>query len=122
MKVTRRSVLAGAAAVPVAAGAAGWRWQYHGSAVLVHDPLLPAAREFAEIARSDGRSVLALEGDRIRFARELFEGRPMVVRGVSRQADALLMEEVATEAGYMRAGMEVRGDAIDWTFAPRRRA
>jgi hypothetical protein len=122
MKVSRRTILAGAAALPLASGMAAWRWQYHGAALLVHDPALPAGRRFAAAARGQGREVLALEGDRIRFARRLFAQTPLLVRGVTRQADALLMEEVAAEAGYMRAALEVRGDAIDWTFAPHHRA
>ncbi len=122
MKVSRRNVLAGAAAVPLASGLASWRWGYHGAAVLVHDPMLAAGREFAALARAEGRAPLALDGDRIRFARELFASRPLLVRGVTRQADAVLLEDVAEEAGYSRVALEVRGNAIDWTLAPRHRA
>ncbi|QZH75792.1 MAG: hypothetical protein JY451_04165 [Erythrobacter sp.] len=118
MKVSRRNVLAGAAAVPLA-GLASWRWSYHGGAVLVHDPMLAAGREFAAVTLVDGRQSLALEGDRIRFARELFASRPLLVRGVTRQADAVLLEDVAGEEGYSRVALEVRGNAIDWALAPR---
>lgn len=121
MKVTRRSVLAGATALPIATSARAWRWDHHGAAVLVYDPHLPAARSFADAGREAGRHVLALEGDRIRFAREIFATRPLLVRGISRQADAVLVEEVAREAGYVRVAERVDGITIDWTLAPRQR-
>lgn len=120
MKVSRRGVLAGAAALPIASQARGWRWEHHGDTVLLYDAQLPAARAFAESGRVAGRTVIALEGDRIRQARALFAGRPALVRGVSRQADAVLVEEVAREAGYTRVAQRVDGAAIDWTLAPRR--
>ena len=47
------------------------------------------------------------------------EGRPAIVRGVSRQADALLVQEVAEEAGYERTALVVEGDALTWTLQPR---
>lgn len=122
MKLTRRGILAGAAALPLATQARAWRWEHHGDTVLVYDPRLPAAEAFAESGRTAGRTVLALEGDRIRFASELFAGRPAMVRGVSRQADAVLVEEVAQEAGYTRVAQRVDGVMIDWTLAPRNRA
>ncbi|MEL1251409.1 hypothetical protein [Aurantiacibacter gilvus] len=122
MRVSRRGVLAGAAALPIATQARGWRWEHHGDTVLLYDPALPAAQTFAESGRSAGRTVLALEGDRIRMARDLFAGRPALVRGVSRQADAVLVEEVAQEAGYYPVGQRVDGDVLDWTLAPRNRA
>ena len=122
MKVSRRGVLAGAAALPIATQAHGWRWEHHGDTVLLYDPRLPAAQSFAESGSAAGRTVLALDGDRIRLARELFAGRPALVRGVSRQADAVLVEEVAQEAGYACVAQRVDGVVIDWTLAPRTRA
>lgn len=122
MRVSRRGVLAGAAALPIATQARGWRWEHHGDTVLLYDPALPAAQTFAEAGREAGRTVLALDGDRIRLARELFAGRPALVRGVSRQADAVLVEDVAREAGYHRVAQRVDGAVIDWTLAPRNRA
>lgn len=118
MRVSRRGVLAGAAVLPFAAPVGAWRWEHHGSTVLVYDPQLPAARSFAASGRESGRQVLALEGDRIRLARQLFASHPALVRGVSRQADALLVEEVAREAGYHRVALRVDGVLLDWTLAP----
>jgi hypothetical protein len=68
--------------------------------VLLHDPSLEAGRRFAE---AYGGEALPIEGDRIVFARAVFERHPAYVVGVSRPADALLIEEVAREAGYALA-------------------
>ncbi|MGX7896018.1 hypothetical protein [Tsuneonella sp. HG222] len=95
IRATRREALAGALAVPAMGSVAHWRFQ--AGAVVVHDPALAAGRRLA--AQSPG--ALAIEGDRIRFARALFARRPSLVVGVSRPADALLIEEVAREAGYV---------------------
>ena len=76
---------------------------------------------------------LAIEGDRIRFARAVFERRPSLVVGISRPADALLIEEVGREAGYVPVseGIEAlkgvivgtrprdRGLVLGWVLAPR---
>ena len=100
MKATRRAVLAGALAVPAAAGLPRVAAARSGGAVLLHDPSLEAGRRFAE---AYGGEALPIEGDRIRFARAVFEQRPAYVVGVSRPADALLIEDVAREAGYVPA-------------------
>jgi hypothetical protein len=57
---------------------------------------------------------LPIEGDRIRFARAAFERCPSMVVGVSRPADALLIEEVGREAGYrpIDSGVEALRDMI----------
>lgn len=132
MKLTRRnmlagSLLAGAMSVPGAAPAAasglsGWQWRHGHGAVLLFDPDLPQARAFAEVGRAWNRQVSAIDGDRIRFAREVFDSRPAIVQGVSRQADAVLIEDVAAEAGYERTALEVDGDVLKWTLMPRIRA
>ena len=98
MKATRRGVLAGALAVPAMAGLPRVAVARAGKAVLLHDPSLAAGRRFAE---AYGGEAIAIEGDRIRFARGVFEQRPAFVVGISRPADALLIEEVAREAGYV---------------------
>ena len=116
----------GALAVPAVAGMPRLK---RGTAPLqVHDPALAAGRRFAE---AHGGEVLAIEGDRIRFARAVFERRPSLVVGVSRHADALLIEEVAREAGYLSADdakvREMtaaaqpldRGLVLGWVLAPR---
>jgi hypothetical protein len=100
VKATRRGVLAGALAGPAVAVLPHMASARAGKALLLHDPSLEAARRFAEAY--DGEA-LAIAGDRIRFARAVFEQRPAFVVGVSRPADALLIEEVGREAGYVPA-------------------
>src|SRR5690606_18911962 len=99
-----------------------------GSALLLHDPALEAGRR---LAKAYGGEALAIEGDRIRFARAVFARRPSLVLGVSRPADALLIEEVGREAGYgpvsdralreMMATAEPRdrGLVLGWVLAPK---
>lgn len=96
---TRREVMLGAAAAPALAGLP--RWEPAGARALVHDPSLAAGRRFAE---AHALEALAIEGDRIRFARALFAREPLLVVGVSRSADALLIEDVGREAGYVPVG------------------
>ena len=121
MKLTRRAMLAGSLAVPAAASAAGQGWKYGHETVLLYDAELPQARAFAEAGRAWNRAVIALEGDRIRFAKDLFARRPAIVQGVSRAGDAVLVEEVAVEEGYERVALKVDGSALEWTFAPKLR-
>ncbi len=61
-----------------------------------------------------GDKVLAIEGDRIRFARAVFERAPALVIGVSRSADAVLIEDVGREVGYgpVKAGTEAMRDLL----------
>jgi hypothetical protein len=93
-------------AVPTLSGLATWRWRHGDSRVLVHDPALDAGQRFA----GAGGGSRAIEGDRIRFAREVFGARPGLVAGVSRQADFVLIADVAAEMGYVLAAeFEGRG-------------
>lgn len=128
MKATRRGVLAGALAVPAATGLPRAASARVGEAVLLHDPSLEAARRFAE---AYGGRALAIEGDRIVLARAVFARRPAYVVGVSRPADALLIEDVGREAGYapaddarVREMTEAaqpldRGLVLGWVLAPK---
>ncbi len=97
MKATRRGVLAGALAVPALAGVPHMAWAWGDKVLLLLDPSLEAGRRVAEAHEGEA---LAIEGDRIRFARAVFARRPSSVVGISRPADALLIEEVGREAGY----------------------
>ncbi len=119
MKLSRRAMIAGLAAVPAAASASEFRWRHGNGTILLFDDALPQGRAFAVAGRAWNRSVLALEGDRIRFAREIFARRPASVQGVSRQSDAVLVAEVAAEAGYEQVSLKVDGSALEWTFAPK---
>lgn len=128
MKATRRGVLAGALAVPALAGVPRVASARAGDAVLLHDASLEAGRRFTA---AYGGEALPIEGDRIRFARAVFERRPSFVVGVSRPADALLIEDVGREAGYVLADDKTvremtaaaqpldRGLVLGWVLAPR---
>ena len=70
-------MLGGALAVPTLSGLATWRWKHGDGRVLLHDPSLDAGRRFAE---AGGKSI-AIEGDRIRFARDIFAAKPALVAG-----------------------------------------
>ncbi|AKH43912.1 hypothetical protein FHS61_002681 [Altererythrobacter atlanticus] len=107
---TRRAALIGALAVPTVAGLAQWRWRHGEDSVLLHDSSLAAGRRFADAGRMRGGEVLALEGDRIRLAGKVLERRPSLIAGVSRHADALMLEDVARESGYVRVA-EIHGRA-----------
>ena len=107
---TRRAVLAGALAVPTVAGLASWRWKHGSSSALLHDDTLQAGRRFAEAGNAAGARTIAIEGDAVRFAQSITAQSPSLIVGVSRHAEALLIAEVAAEAGYMMA-TELRGNA-----------
>jgi hypothetical protein len=116
MKATRRDALKGALAVPAVAAVPTAAWARGGKTVLVHDPALVAGRRLA--ALHDGE-VVVISGDRIRFARSLFARRPSLVVGVTRSSDALLIEEVAREAGYVPVDAPASLGASGWALAPR---
>jgi hypothetical protein len=103
IRVTRRGALAGALAVPTVAGLAHWRWRHGERSVLLHDPALAAGRRFAAAGEQRGGEVRAIEGDRVRFAKELLAAEPALIAGVSRHADFILIKDVAREAGYRPA-------------------
>jgi len=106
IRASRRAVLGGALVVPAVSGLAAWRIRRGEQRVLLHDPSLDAGRRFAEA----GGMSRAIEGDRIRFARDVFAANPALVAGVSRHADLVLIADVAAEMGYVLAAeFEGRG-------------
>jgi hypothetical protein len=113
MRTTRREALKGALAVPAVAAVP--RIERNVPMVVVVDRTLAAGRRLA--ALHDGE-VLAIAGDRIRFARTLFARRPWLVVGVTRSADTLLIEDVAREAGYVPVATPA-SLAAGWALAPR---
>ena len=132
IRATRRGALAGALALPAVASLARSPKRKPSGTVLLHDPSLEAARRFAASANARGDKAVAIEGDRVRFARAVFERAPALVVGISRSADAVLIEDVGREAGYvpvavpatladMLAGTQRRdsGEALSWVLAPR---
>jgi hypothetical protein len=112
--------LAGALALPAAASLAQAPKRKPSGTVLLHDPSLEAGRRFAASAEARGNKTLIIEGDRIRFARAVFERAPALVVGVSRAADAMLIEDVGREAGYVpvAAPKALAGSHV-WALAPR---
>ncbi|HEX7710156.1 MAG TPA: hypothetical protein VF418_04395 [Sphingomonadaceae bacterium] len=119
IRASRRAVVAAALAAPVAARAVGVKLAPKGDAVLLHDAQLAAGRRFAEAGRAAGAKVLAVEGDRIRFARDVFAANPAYVQGVTRQADAVLIEDVGREFGYRREALCVASATLEWRLVPR---
>lgn len=110
IRASRRAVLGGALAVPTLSGLAAWRWRHGEARVLLHDPSLEAGRRFAEAGKAHGLTPRAIEGDRVRFTREVLAARPALIAGVSRHADLLLIADVAAEAGYaLVARLDGRG-------------
>ena len=105
IRVSRRGVIAGALAVPTVAGLAHWRWRHGERSLLLHDPALAAGRRFAAAGLAGGAEVRAIEGDRVRLALAALERGPALIAGVSRHADALMIEDVAREAGYAPAAI-----------------
>ena len=103
IRTTRRTAMMGALAVPTVAGLAHWRWKHGERSVLLHDPALAAGRRFAGAGSARGGDVRAIDGDRIRFAREVLADRPALIAGVSRHADFILIADAAREAGYRPA-------------------
>ncbi|MEO6387453.1 MAG: hypothetical protein ABIT16_02125 [Croceibacterium sp.] len=130
ISTTRRQAMMGALAVPAVTGLPKWRWQHGETTLLVYDPALAAGRSLAETGAAPHKQALGIAGDRIRFGQSLFERRPALVVGVSRPADALLIEEVGREAGYrpvewgsealreMIAAGGDRGLVLGWVLAP----
>jgi len=120
MRATRRGALAAGLALPAAASLAKSPRRKPSGTVLLHDPALEAGRRFASAGKVRGEQVLAIEGDRIRFARALFERAPALVVGVSRAADAVLIEDVGREAGYTPVPVPVSlAGPFSWAVAPR---
>jgi hypothetical protein len=120
IRATRRAALGGAllGALAVPAVPAMVRRMRHGRPVMLHDSALAAGRRFAEAGRAQGLASFAIEGDRVRFMREILREEPSLVFGVSRHADAQLIEDIAREHGYVLAasmdakrGRCLRGDA-----------
>ncbi len=111
MKLSRRNVIAGAVTIPAIAGLGNLALSQGATGPLagVYDASLPAGERLASLLREAGRGARAVEGDRIRFARQLLAEKPPMLAGVTRSADALLFAEVAAEDGYEQA-LELRGN------------
>jgi hypothetical protein len=120
IRATRRGALAAGLALPAAASLAKSPRRKPSGTILLHDPSLEAGRRFASAAQARGDKALAIEGDRIRFARAVFVRAPALVIGVSRAADAVLIEDVGREAGYAPVAVPpaLAGKSA-WALAPR---
>jgi len=110
IRASRRTVLAGALAVPTLSGLAAWRWRHGEGRVLVHDAELEAGLRFAEAGRAQGLASRVIEGDRVRFMRQVLANKPALVAGVSRHAEMQLLADIAREEGYhLAAELEAMG-------------
>lgn len=118
IRATRRTVIGGAAlgvtAVSTVSSLGGWRWRHGDERVLLHDASLSAGQRFAIAGEAHGATSLAIEGDRVRFTRKLLENRPAMIAGVSRYADAMMIEDIAKEANYQRVAL-LQGRAASCT-------
>jgi hypothetical protein len=121
LQANRRTVLiaaataASAAMAPALARAAA---RIGAGSVAVFEADEPAARAFADARSAKGAAPLAVDGDRIRFARRLFgEARPQQVVAMTRYADFLLLSEAAREDGYRTRLVEdaSAGPLFVWT-------
>ena len=120
-ETSRRTVLiaaASAASAALAPALARAAEKIGAASIAVFEADEPAARAFAEGRSAKGGMTLAVDGDRIRFARRLFgEARPLQVVAMTRYADFLLLSEAAREHGYRtRLVEDAAGDALFvWT-------
>ena len=126
IRATRRGALAGALALPAAAAVAKAPRRSASGTIVLYDPSYQGARSFAVSAKVRGAEALRIEGDRIRFARALFARMPALVVGVSRSADAVLIEDAGREAGYVPVPVPAAiaqllhaKSARPWALAPR---
>jgi len=126
IRATRRGALAGALALPAAAAVAKSAKRAPSGTIVLYDPSFQGARSFAVSAQMRGAEPLLIEGDRIRFARAVFARMPAMVVGISRSADAVLIEDVGREAGYVTipvppgiARLLHTKSAQPWALAPR---
>ncbi len=116
LNANRRTVLIAACAAAASTGALAGNPGIGTAQAAVFEAEEPAARAFVR-----GRpGALAVDGDRVRFARRLFrEQRPTKVVAVTRYADFLLLAESAREEGYrtaLVAGARPGGPALFvWT-------
>lgn len=109
IRASRRAVMAGALAVPTLSGLA-WRWRHGEQRVLLHDAELEAGRRFADAAKTRGLRPVPIEGDRVRFLRQVLSDKPALVAGVSRHAEMQLLADIAREEGYVLAAeLEAKG-------------
>ena len=109
--MNRRTVLIAAAGATAAAALPAFAMAAQAS-VAVFEAEEPAARAFAQ-----GRDpALAIDGDRVRFARSLFrDQRPAKVIAVTRYADYLVLADAAREDGYRTALVGQTDVLFTWT-------
>ena len=126
IRASRRAALAAVLVLPAGAAMAKASQRAAVGTMVLYDPSYEGARSFAASACAQGAGAKAIEGDRIRFARAVFARKPALVVGVSRAADAVLIADVAREAGYAPvavpptlARMVHKTSARSWALAPR---
>jgi len=101
--LSRRDLMCRAALLSAAFGIGGsTKAAMAAEPVLLYDASFIAARRFAARAVALGGAPTRLDGDRVRQMRALLGFAPAACFGVSRHGDALLLCEIALEAGYRR--------------------
>ena len=69
--------------------------------LLFYDATLAAGRRFSAYAQQAGAAPISLQGDRVRQVQRMIAATsPQRLFGVTRHADAILVEEIAGELGY----------------------
>lgn len=102
MMATRRIVLSGMVAAPVVLGLGSWiRLPDMKALFLYHEsfeawPQIAAARELGNTTLSP------LRGDRVRQMRGILADMPDRIVGITLSSDALLLHDIAREAGYSK--------------------
>lgn len=114
----RRRAFLGAAATAAGAATAGpLRAAASGRTLWVYDPVALDRPHLLP----QGVEGIAVEGDRIRFARRLFAQAPQEIRGVTRYADFLLLSGAAAELGYRVASRTaLDGNLLGWAVRRQR--
>jgi hypothetical protein len=107
LRADRRTVLAGAAGLAGAAVApAALAAARRPDALRLYDPADTAALTVARTVWPAMAGAVAIEGERIPFAHQVFAAQPSQVLAVTRWADCVLLTEVAEEAGYRTAVLD----------------
>lgn len=99
----RRDFLGLLATLPAAAvlrWTPAWGASTRARMVFVHEAALPRSVWLPMALRHAAVSPRALEGDRVRFARAILADAPLLIGGLTRHADLIVLAGTAEEAGF----------------------
>jgi hypothetical protein len=86
--------------------------------LLVIDYDIAEARRLAAHAAGSASRTLAITGDRVRFARDLFgSSAPEVIGGLTSYADFIVLTGCAAEAGYRLISERTESALVRWKIA-----